>query len=113
MPRFAVVSLSVIPLSVILGCGATGREADCARVREIAAPDLRPRRGGAGRLAAARAAGPGDVVQRGVRRAVEAVVAEAGAVRSYSPYRAASEPPGALDRLAGLCGLRRVTVVAE
>lgn len=118
-PPTVRIARVMLPLALTVGCGSRAREADCARVREILdPPPTAPRRtyGDGAATAPAEALPPFERLRRAtwtsdeVRAAVQAAVAEAGPVLSYSPYRAAGDAPGAIDRLAGLCGLRRLVV---
>lgn len=100
-----------------LACGPSTRDADCARVREILDPKPTPPRRTYDYAAPAPAEAPpferlrqATWTDDEVRTAVKAAVDEAGPILSYSPYRAASDPPRAIDHLAGLCGIPRLVV---
>lgn len=117
MPRRLPAPSLAALLACAAACGPTPREADCARVREILDPKPAPPRRTYDHAAAASAEIPPFERLRQakwssdeVRTAVEAAVEEAGPVLSYAPYRAASDPPRAIDHLAGLCGIPRVVV---
>jgi hypothetical protein len=107
----------------LLGCGRSDRERDCAKVRAILDP---PRTGGAPRrdydYSQAGADAPFvdmtpferlrqlELRDREVREAVHAMVDDA-IIQTYSPYRVQGAPSSAADRVADLCGLRRLTIV--
>jgi len=109
MPR-----LIAVLLLLAIGCGPSSRERDCAVVREVLEPPPRaPRR----TWEYSRGQAPLPPLERlrqatwtddEVRAAVEAVLAEPF---GYTPYRRERDAPSAADRLAQLCGLRRMTVV--
>ena len=117
-PALSFIVALALACGTGLACGASTRDADCARVREILDPKPAPPRRtyDYSQRAPAEPAAPFERLRQAtwtddeVRTAVKAAVDEAGPILSYSPYRAASDPPRAIDHLAGLCGIPRLVV---
>jgi hypothetical protein len=119
MPRPTNTAAALL-LMLAPGCGQSARDRDCATVREILEPaPAEPRRSYDYQAERKVTFPPLERLRQAtwqdeaVRAAVQAMLGEAGSIQSYSHYRRETERQSAADRLAELCGLRRVTVLAD